>query len=72
MNFLVERKLNTWLSDNKSTKWSIGCKFAQWRINTQINRSVGNKTPYYLAFGQNPRVGISDLPISPELLDKIP
>ena len=39
----------------------------RWQINTQLSRAVGN-TPYFLAFGQTPRVGISALPLSRDLL----
>ena len=70
-NLTVENKLGAWMKDNNSTKWSVGCKIVQWRINTQINRAVGNKTPYYLAFGQKPRVGISNLPLSEGLLNSL-
>ena len=70
-NLTVENKLGAWMKDNNSTKWSVGCKIVQWRINTQINRAVGNKTPYHLAFGQKPRVGISNLPLSEGLLNSL-
>ena len=59
------------MKDNNSSRWSIGCKIVQWRINTQIHRGIGNKIPYELAFGQMPRSGISSLPLCPDLLDTI-
>ena len=42
----------------------------RWQINTSLTASP-KKKPYVLAFGQEPRVGISSLPLAPELLDQI-
>ena len=66
-----ENKLGAWMKDNNSKRWSIGAKIVQWRFNTQINRSIGNKTAYHLTFGQRPRVGISSLPIDASVLDTL-
>ena len=70
-NRTVEAKLGAWMKDNSSKRWSVGAKIIQWRFNTQINKSIGNKTAYQLTFGQRPRVGISSLPIDLSLLDKL-
>ena len=59
------------MRDNSTTRWSVGCKLVQWQYNTQIHRTVGNKSPYQLCFGQLPRCGISNLPLSSELLDTL-
>ena len=59
------------MHENNSTKWSIGALFVQWRINTLIVRSMGNKSPYELLTGQRPRRGISSLPIDKELLTSL-
>ena len=42
----------------------------RWQINTQMSTAV-NDVPYRLAFGQLPRVGISALPLSAELLSSL-
>lgn len=59
------------MKDNKSSRWSVGCKIVQWRVNTQIHRGIGNKIPYSLAFGHRPRAGISSLPLEATLLETI-
>ncbi len=41
-----------------------------WRINTQVHRTIKD-TPYYLTYGQHPRVGISNLPISADILQRL-
>ena len=71
LNRTAVEKLGAWMQENKSTHWGIGRKFVQWSINTQISRAIGNTTPYKLVFGQHPSVGISSLPISKELLEKL-
>jgi hypothetical protein len=67
VNQTVQKKLSAWMKENKSKHWSIGCKIAQWHYNTQIPQTLQD-SPYHLAFGQQPRVGISNLPISLEVL----
>ena len=71
MNMTIEGKLAAWMKDNNSQRWTVGCSLVQWRINTQVNRTIGNTTPYSLMFGQRPRVGISSLPIESDLLDTL-
>ena len=71
MNCTVQRKLGAWMDETGSKRWSVGCKLVQWRINTQINRTIGNETSYKLVFGQKPRVGLSALPLHMELIDTI-
>ena len=58
------------MKENKSTQWSIGCKIAQWRYNTQVHHTLQD-SPYHLTFGQHPRVGISNLPIASEILQNL-
>ncbi|KAG8462535.1 hypothetical protein KFE25_010360 [Diacronema lutheri] len=70
LNRTVQARLAAWMSDNNSTQWSVGCRFVRWVINTTVTRATGS-SPYKLAFGQEPRVGISDLPIDRVLLEKL-
>ena len=58
------------MKTNNSKHWSIGCKIVQWRINTQIHDTLKD-TPYHLTYGQHPRVGISNLPVSTAILEKL-
>jgi hypothetical protein len=70
VNQTIQKKLGTWMKENKSKHWSIGCKIVQWCYNTQIHQTLKD-SPYHLTFGQQPRVGISNLPISSEVLKKL-
>eukprot|EP00965_Chrysotila_dentata_P194610 6176471-Pleurochrysis_carterae.AAC.1 len=70
LNRTVEGRLGTWLHENNSKHWSIGRMIVTWQINTAHPKAVG-AMPYMLAFGQQPRVGISALPLAPELLDTL-
>ncbi len=67
VNQTVQIKLGGWMKTNKSNNWAIGCKICQWRINTQVHQTIKD-TPYHLTYGQHPRVGISNLPVSSEIL----
>jgi len=70
VNQTVQKKLGAWMKENKTKHWSIGCKIAQWRYNTQVHQTLRD-TPYHLTFGQHPRVGISNLPLSSEILKNL-
>jgi hypothetical protein len=69
VNQTIQKKLGAWMKENKSSQWSIGCKITQWRYNTQVHHTLQD-SPYQLTFGQHPCVGISNLPISSEILQK--
>jgi hypothetical protein len=70
LNRTVESKLGSWMTENNSKRWSVGRLFVRWQINTSFTKAVGD-IPYKLCFGQAPRVGISSLPLAPELLDSL-
>ena len=70
VNQTVQKKLGAWMKENKTKHWSIGCKIVQWRYNTQVHQTLRD-TPYHLTFGQHPRVGISNLPLSSEILKNL-
>jgi hypothetical protein len=70
VNRTVQMKLGAWMKTNNSKHWAIGCKLVQWRINTQHHRTI-NDTPYHLVYGQHPRIGISNLPISEDVLKNL-
>ena len=67
----MEEKISNWMQENNSTHWASSLPFIQWRCNTQQHKGIGNRTPYHLVFGQNPLVGISNLPISQHLLSTL-
>lgn len=70
LNRTVEDKLGSWMTDNKSTKWTVGRLFVRWQINTQFSSSVG-ECPYKLVLGAAPRLGLSCLPLDRKLLDSL-
>ena len=70
-NRTVEEKIKNWMHNNKSKNWAQSIPFIQWCCNTQIHRGIGGWTPYSLMFGQHPQVGISNLPIAPNLLSTL-
>ena len=70
VNRTVQQKLHAWMKKNNSTRWSIGCKTVQWQVNTQYHATVKN-VPYTLVFGQQPRVGISNLLVDKTIMDKL-
>ena len=70
VNQTVQKKLGAWMKENKTMHWSIGCKIAQWHYNTQVHQTLRD-SPHHLTFGQHPRVGISNLPLSSEILKNL-
>ncbi len=67
VNQTVQKKLGGWMKTNNSQHWWIGCKVVQWRINTQVHQTIKD-TPYHLTYGQHPWIGISNLPVSADIL----
>ena len=58
------------MKQNNSTKCATSCMFVQWQINTSYHHGIQD-TPYRLTYGQNPRVGISQLPIDKKVLSAL-
>jgi hypothetical protein len=69
-NHTTKDKLVVWLKQNNSTKWATGSMFVQRQINTSYHHAIQD-TPYRLTYGQNPRVGISQLPIDKKVLSAL-
>jgi len=70
VNRTINQKLGTWMHETGSTNWSIGCRLMMWRYITQRHCTVDD-LPYRLMFGQLPQVGLSELPLSRELIDTL-
>ena len=70
VNQTIQKKLGAWMKENNTKHWSIGCKITQWRYDTQVHQTLRD-TPYHLTYGQHPRVGISNLPLSSEILKNL-
>lgn len=67
LNQTVQRRLSAWMTQSRSRNWGVGARLVQWAINTTFHNAI-RMTPYEAVFGQKPRVGISSLPLSKELL----
>lgn len=50
--------INSWMADNKSTNWSFGCYFVQFRKNMTHHPSIA-KTPSKAMFGHDPKSGMA-------------
>lgn len=65
----VENMLRAWMSEKKSTNWSVGCFFVQYFKNASFHRIIG-RSPYKALFGREPKAGLSGSDIPPsELLN---
>jgi hypothetical protein len=70
VNQMAQKKLDGWMKTNSSQHWLIGCKIVQWRIKTQVHQTIKD-TPFHLTYGQHPWVGISNLPMSADILENL-
>ena len=71
LNRTVEAKLSKWCKDNKSNHWAtVGRMMVRWQVNTEQTSATG-QMPYESTYGQKPKVGISDIPLEPELLESL-
>ena len=59
------------MTETGSKHWVVGLPLVQWEMITQGNRGIGEQMPYRLLTGQNPRVGISNLPLGPALIQNL-
>jgi hypothetical protein len=66
----VENMLRSWLADNNSKKWSIGCYFVQFQKNSSFHRTI-QRTPYKALFGTDPKVGLESTHIPANILNNI-
>ena len=71
LNQTVQRRLAAWRKDNKDASWArVGIKVVQWGINTVVTKAT-DKVPYEYVFGQPPMCGLSDLPLSVQLIQNL-
>ncbi|CAH2097955.1 unnamed protein product [Euphydryas editha] len=57
-NQVLKNMIWAWMKDNNSTKWSMGCYFVQYQMNSSYNSSIA-RTPFKALFGNDPRSGPS-------------
>ena len=53
----IKKMIATWMRDNKSLKWSIGCKFVQLQKN-HCHHSANKCSPYKATFGIETPLGL--------------
>lgn len=66
----VKNMIRTWMVDNNSTNWSIGCYFAQFHKNSSYNSTIA-RTPFKALFGDEPRCGLSSTYLSENIISKL-
>ena len=63
VNQTIQKKLGAWMSENKSKHWSVGCKIAQWRYNTQVHQTLRGEIVPIISLSVN--ILMSAYPICP-------
>lgn len=66
----VENMLRSWMSDNNSTEWSLGCYFVQFQKNSSHHRTIG-RSSYKALFGHDPVIGLSSTYLPRDTLSKL-
>jgi hypothetical protein len=61
----IENMLATWLTDNRTKKWSEGLKFIQFMKNCSLHSGI-KFSPYEVMFGTKAKIGLKStlLPIN--------
>lgn len=62
--------LASWMTDNKSSNWSIGLKLVQFMKNRAYHSGI-KMTPYKAMFGVDPRVGLATSNLPDDLIATI-
>lgn len=58
----IKKMLATWMRENKSTKWTIGCKFIQFKKNHSFHTGM-KCAPYKATFGIETPLGLQSTSI---------
>ena len=69
LNGDIQNKLKIWIG-KKSTRWSVGVHFVQWRIKIPENETA-KPSPSKLMFGFEPKVGLAPAVDPDNMLDNI-
>ena len=71
LNQTIEKLISIWMSAENSWSWAtVGVKLVRWQYNNRHHSAIG-MMPYRALTGQMARVGISKLPLSPEVIRKL-
>lgn len=71
LNQSIKDKSRAWMYKNNNMRWSVGTLFIQWKINTQIVCSTGNKSLRELLTRKQLRRGVLSLPIESKSLESL-
>lgn len=66
----LKNMIRAWMTDNKSTNWSIGCYFIQFQKNVSYHSTI-SRTPYKALFGEDPKLGLSSTYSSKNIISKL-
>ncbi|KAK7102356.1 hypothetical protein V1264_020587 [Littorina saxatilis] len=66
----IKDMLIAWMTDNKTTGWSLGLRFVQFAKNRSHSAGIG-RSPYLAMFGVEPRVGLSSTSLPVDLIDRL-
>lgn len=66
----VENMLATWLTDNKTNKWSEGLKFIQFMKNRSLHHGI-KCSPYEAMFGTWAKIGLKSTSLPESIIHKL-
>lgn len=66
----VENMLATWLTDNKTNKWSEGLKFVQFMKNRSLHHGI-KCSPYEAMFGTRAKIGLKSTSLPESIIHKL-
>ncbi|XP_008189275.1 KRAB-A domain-containing protein 2-like, partial [Acyrthosiphon pisum] len=66
----VENMLATWLTDNKTNKWSEGLKFVQFMKNRSLYHGI-KCSPYEAMFGTRAKIGLKSTSLPESIIHKL-
>ncbi|XP_049874566.1 KRAB-A domain-containing protein 2-like [Pectinophora gossypiella] len=66
----IKNMIRAWMTDNKSTNWSIGCYFVQFQKNSSYHSTIA-RSPYKALFGEDPKLGLSSTYLSKNIISKL-
>ncbi|KAG1682661.1 KRAB-A domain-containing protein 2 [Nymphon striatum] len=66
----IKDMLCAWMSENKTTDWSVGIRFVQFMKNSSYSASI-KQSPYSALFGIEAKVGLSSTSLPHDILHKL-
>ena len=69
-NRTTETRLGAMMEEYQSNRWSVLCKLVQWQMNASHHKAI-NGIPYHSFTGQLPAVGLSNLPLDANIMDRL-